>query len=130
MHHAYPNECPYPHEAGLADPSSPEQWMGAEVSATEEEIQQHIDADSCEAEQAALEWEVEVPWSQTEELLPHHHTSGDDAAEEAVAAPGDVQITHAVRQTSGPSIAQVVSQARWVFLAVGCVAGMAVALYK
>merc|ERR1719362_2488704 len=27
MHHAYPRECPYPHEAGAAAPVTDDEWM-------------------------------------------------------------------------------------------------------
>merc|ERR1719195_1703394 len=27
MHHAYPRECPYPHEAGALSPQTPDEWM-------------------------------------------------------------------------------------------------------
>merc|ERR1740121_2049540 len=69
MHHAFPSECPYPHEAGTTNPLSPEGWMDEETEASEEERKQHIDADTCGPEQAAAEWNGELPWSDTEELL-------------------------------------------------------------
>jgi len=27
MHHAFPRECPYPHEAGMMNPQTPDEWM-------------------------------------------------------------------------------------------------------
>jgi len=72
MHHVFPNECPYPHEAGSSDPSSPDQWIGEDVAASEEDRRQFVEAESCTAEQAASEWTVEVPWSATEELVASH----------------------------------------------------------
>jgi len=27
MHHAFPRECPYPHEAGTANPHTPDEWL-------------------------------------------------------------------------------------------------------
>merc|ERR1719277_492235 len=27
MHHAYPRECPFPHEAGTTNPQTPDEWM-------------------------------------------------------------------------------------------------------
>jgi len=69
MHHAFPKDCPYPHEAGAADPSSPDQWLGEQVEASEEERRQFVEAETCGPEEAAAEWKVELPWSNTEELL-------------------------------------------------------------
>jgi len=69
MHHAFPSECPYPHEAGQSDPISPDAWMNQDIEESEEERKKHIDADTCGPEQAAAEWTVELPWSETEELL-------------------------------------------------------------
>jgi len=91
LHHAFPLECPYPHEAGTTSPESPEEWMArtgqTSNSKTEEEIRAHVAADTC-----AVDWEgkvecgeesLELPWSMTEELLvarslqeePHVSTS-------------------------------------------------------
>jgi len=80
LHHAYPLDCPYPHEAGTATLESPEEWMArtgeASNSKTEEEIRAHVAADTC-----AIDWEgkvecgeetSELPWSMTEELLAAH----------------------------------------------------------
>merc|ERR1719293_279780 len=51
MHHAFPNECPYPHTSGsLAAPLTPEEWRHAEpdkaVSASTEQKQAFIQAAS------------------------------------------------------------------------------------
>merc|ERR1719401_883901 len=27
MHHAFPRECPYPHESGTTSPQTPDEWM-------------------------------------------------------------------------------------------------------
>lgn len=70
MHHAYPSECPYPHEAGGTNrDASAEQMMSGDIEASEEERRQHVEADSCGPEQAAAEWAGELPWSDGEELL-------------------------------------------------------------
>jgi len=71
LHHAYPLECPYPHEAGV---TNPQLWTGGESDqASEAEMKQHVDADTC-----AVTWEgkidcgeesVELPWTAKEELL-------------------------------------------------------------
>jgi hypothetical protein len=42
IHHAFPRECPFPHEAGMANPQTPDEWMEAtgqkSTTATEEEM--------------------------------------------------------------------------------------------
>lgn len=84
MHHAFPRECPYPHQAGTTSPQTPDEWMrstGAESSsATEEEMECHINEKSgCagagalpKTEVGALE-EDELPWNSAEELLVVRH---------------------------------------------------------
>merc|ERR1719453_2377357 len=46
MHHAYPRECPYPHESGTISPMTAAEWMketGHESSeASEEEMRWHV----------------------------------------------------------------------------------------
>lgn len=80
MHHAFPRECPYPHEAGTTSPQTPDEWMqmtGQEThKLSREELMQHVEEDTC-----AFEPEMglaaggcggvseELPWSSTEELL-------------------------------------------------------------
>merc|ERR1719350_1219305 len=54
MHHAYPRECPYPHEAGTTNPQTPDEWMaekGEELELPEDERQRKIVDDACSAEQ-------------------------------------------------------------------------------
>lgn len=67
MHHAFPNECPFPHEAGTTSPLTPDEWMGTEVSASREERQKIIDEDSCGADSELVSGEL--PWNDGEELL-------------------------------------------------------------
>merc|ERR1719157_167222 len=79
MHHAFPRECPYPHEAGATNPETPDEWMqssGHESSeSTEEEMQAHIDLDTEEKPKGAEARkhhhfeENELPWSEAEELF-------------------------------------------------------------
>jgi len=78
MHHAFPRECPYPHEAGTTSPQTPDEWlqrMGETHKLSLEERQRTVDEDTC-----AFEPEFgpaagcggggeELPWSGTEELL-------------------------------------------------------------
>mmetsp|Transcript_70697 Transcript_70697/g.199614 ORF Transcript_70697/g.199614 Transcript_70697/m.199614 type:complete len:613 (-) Transcript_70697:150-1988(-) len=78
MHHAYPAECPYPHEAGTTSEQTPSQWKEAtgEAShtASEEELRQHVEGDTCPATGEPCDAPedgraVELPWSEAEELL-------------------------------------------------------------
>merc|ERR1719210_1232467 len=57
MHHAYPLDCPFPHEAGTLNPQTHEEWIQAEGDAqmTDEEITQHVEADAC-----AVNWQGRV----------------------------------------------------------------------
>jgi len=86
MHHAFPSECPYPHEAGTSDPVSPDAWTNQDFEASEEERRKHVDADSCGPEQAAAEWTVELPWSEQEELLSS--VAASKLQHRATSAPG------------------------------------------
>merc|ERR1719311_1552987 len=45
LHHAFPRECPYPHLSGTTNPLNPDEWeaAGEETTATEAEMQLHID---------------------------------------------------------------------------------------
>jgi len=78
MHHAFPNECPFPHSAGsLAPPLTPAEWLksGPErrVSASMEQIEAFIQSATSlnnvtetfdEIHQGAL-----LPWTDEEELV-------------------------------------------------------------
>jgi len=71
MHHAYPRECPYPHEAGHANPQTPDEWMAktghASSTVTEEEMRRHVESITKEDETYGTE--SELPWSEAQQLL-------------------------------------------------------------
>merc|ERR1719499_2431028 len=50
MHHAFPRECPYPHESA-AHPHTPDEWMQESnrtgTSASFEEMRAYVKADAC-----------------------------------------------------------------------------------
>eukprot|EP00929_Paragymnodinium_shiwhaense_P112241 TRINITY_DN80507_c0_g1_i1.p1 TRINITY_DN80507_c0_g1~~TRINITY_DN80507_c0_g1_i1.p1 ORF type:complete len:566 (+),score=152.24 TRINITY_DN80507_c0_g1_i1:82-1779(+) len=89
MHHAYPNECPYPHVSGTTNPRAPEDWMRLtgrnSTEASKEEMRQHIQSAYNVNAQGVLSAEggdingnvshavqrdvCELPWTDTEELL-------------------------------------------------------------
>mmetsp|Transcript_116553 Transcript_116553/g.330269 ORF Transcript_116553/g.330269 Transcript_116553/m.330269 type:complete len:360 (-) Transcript_116553:86-1165(-) len=68
MHHAFPRECPYPHEAGTTAPQTPDGWMLAtgrqSTVASKEEMLRHVEGDAGDEGECA-----ELPWSDAEELL-------------------------------------------------------------
>lgn len=67
LHHAYPRECPYPHESGSTTPMSPEEWMertGGDVGASEEEMFAHSNSTN-----QGVNKPKELPWTDSEELL-------------------------------------------------------------
>mmetsp|Transcript_57687 Transcript_57687/g.122733 ORF Transcript_57687/g.122733 Transcript_57687/m.122733 type:complete len:646 (+) Transcript_57687:87-2024(+) len=83
MHHAYPLECPYPHERGSINPQTPDEWMKEtgheEETASTEEIMEHVQRDTCAVSfkgKVDCDGESEeLPWTETEELLqlsPNH----------------------------------------------------------
>lgn len=75
MHHAYPRECPYPHEFGTTSPQTPDEWMAetgqSAASASREEMQRQVDSDTCasDAEPSSCMESPELAWSEKEELL-------------------------------------------------------------
>eukprot|EP00930_Biecheleria_cincta_P031277 TRINITY_DN21711_c0_g2_i1.p1 TRINITY_DN21711_c0_g2~~TRINITY_DN21711_c0_g2_i1.p1 ORF type:complete len:620 (-),score=129.24 TRINITY_DN21711_c0_g2_i1:184-2043(-) len=80
MHHAYPRECPYPHQFGTTSPMTPDEWMQAtgqtDSSASHEEMQQHVESDVCKLDaegrpMPGCDDEADLPWSEAEELLAH-----------------------------------------------------------
>eukprot|EP00927_Polykrikos_kofoidii_P069411 TRINITY_DN6487_c0_g1_i1.p1 TRINITY_DN6487_c0_g1~~TRINITY_DN6487_c0_g1_i1.p1 ORF type:complete len:656 (-),score=120.75 TRINITY_DN6487_c0_g1_i1:152-2119(-) len=96
MHHAFPSECPYPHEAGTVSPQTPDEWMQgtghSSTKATQEEMVCHVSG-LCAGGAQALSVNsdggvdgvsadlMDIPWSNTEELLveqPIGTLSGND----------------------------------------------------
>merc|ERR1719161_715390 len=67
LHFAYPQECPYPHAAGVVKPMTQQQWkelVGVEAeSATDEEIAQHVESEfaqrAASADAGAFMWNLE-----------------------------------------------------------------------
>merc|ERR1719195_1631026 len=56
MHHAFPRECPYPHEAGTTAPQTADEWMkasGHESEQASEEEMKKIVEDACRADEQA-----------------------------------------------------------------------------
>merc|ERR1719189_2726656 len=80
MHHAFPLECPYPHELGATNPLTRSEWIqeSGQVSAhaTLKEMQEHIHSDACHVDagggvQCSEEDDPDLPWNDNEELVAH-----------------------------------------------------------
>jgi len=70
MHHAYPQECPYPHLADTTNPLTPDEWFdstGEDEMVSDEERYAFLDK-AAAMPSASLELH-ELPWSPEEELL-------------------------------------------------------------
>jgi hypothetical protein len=91
MHHAFPRECPYPHEAGTTSPQTPDEWMqrsGQEThKLSRDEMQRHVEEDTCSFEPefgpaagCGGGDSEELPWSGAEELLDEPRELGRGAA--------------------------------------------------
>jgi len=75
MHHAFPQECNYPHVAGTTNPQLPDKFAGengAHHLATNEEMSGHVEkaktGNPTQADNEELEI-VPLPWAPQEELL-------------------------------------------------------------
>merc|ERR1719401_1966056 len=66
MHHAYPQECPFPQVSGTANPLSPEQWMaqGQAEEVSMEEVDKYLAM--VPSAESVVE---ELPWTAVEELV-------------------------------------------------------------
>jgi len=80
MHHAYPRECPFPHETGSVSPQTAEEWTresGSSSQTSEEERLKLVERDVClvgaDGHIDCGEESAELPWSVAEELLSSAH---------------------------------------------------------
>lgn len=70
MHHAYPTDCPYPHQAGASMPQLPDQWMnqtGVDAVASTEDME-HANRTAHNRRNSEPKV-MPLPWTQVEELL-------------------------------------------------------------
>eukprot|EP00932_Pfiesteria_piscicida_P004417 SRR837773.14321.p2 GENE.SRR837773.14321~~SRR837773.14321.p2 ORF type:complete len:227 (-),score=58.54 SRR837773.14321:104-784(-) len=76
MHHAYPRECPFPHESGTVNPVTPDEWMaaGERATASKEDIVKYVGSlNATEAPADMLHDTYDVmPWTSIEELVSVH----------------------------------------------------------
>jgi len=113
MHHAFPHECPFPHQAGTTNPLSPDDWMtesGQSAYASKEEIASSISVLTVSADGSfishvgrgsgaaagkvakghiVVDAEAKLPWIDAEELLEELPSALRPAAEVAASMDGD-----------------------------------------
>eukprot|EP00928_Gymnodinium_smaydae_P002127 TRINITY_DN10752_c0_g2_i1.p1 TRINITY_DN10752_c0_g2~~TRINITY_DN10752_c0_g2_i1.p1 ORF type:complete len:603 (-),score=132.13 TRINITY_DN10752_c0_g2_i1:239-2047(-) len=92
VHHAFPNECSYPHEKSKISPNFPDEWRQTNGHAShmtsEDERRSYVDEDTCTANPSEEEVtpcdvdpdadpdaEVDLPWTEVEDAFaePTHH---------------------------------------------------------
>eukprot|EP00405_Crypthecodinium_cohnii_P017735 CAMPEP_0206451708 /NCGR_PEP_ID=MMETSP0324_2-20121206/19511_1 /ASSEMBLY_ACC=CAM_ASM_000836 /TAXON_ID=2866 /ORGANISM="Crypthecodinium cohnii, Strain Seligo" /LENGTH=547 /DNA_ID=CAMNT_0053921659 /DNA_START=260 /DNA_END=1903 /DNA_ORIENTATION=+ len=91
LHHAYPRECPFPHEIGTTQSLTPEEWLaanGEESLASPEEMMHFVVLGSNQSNTTTtLQDEgLPLPWITTEELVVgisshHRHHSHPNASD-------------------------------------------------
>jgi len=82
MHHAFPQECPYPHVTD-GNPQTPDEWMKeakGNAKASKEEMLEYIQKEPKTVKprvtlSSRKEEHVELPWSSVEKLVDEHHPS-------------------------------------------------------
>lgn len=71
LHHAFPRECPFPHQAGTSSPMTAEEWMnetGERITFSRETIRNHVKA-AQQTDMDDLAKADPIPWHATEELI-------------------------------------------------------------
>jgi len=79
MHHAYPRECPFPHESGSVSPLDAHQLINEASlirhTLSQSELQASVEKDHCPAEGPCDLDHVDLPWSDIEELYADDHSA-------------------------------------------------------
>jgi hypothetical protein len=92
MHHAFPRDCPVPPKASTTNPQTPDEWMqatgAASTQASDAEVAYHTVGG---AKVHASQSEVELPWTDTEELLTDVQSVGSISSESDVVGDKDIQ---------------------------------------
>merc|ERR1719410_3016309 len=76
MHHAYPRECRFPHEAGSTNPLTQQEFAnkhGLEAEVSDEEIARYIEMGASLGSPV-----VSLPWTHAEELIATHRDVDDE----------------------------------------------------
>jgi hypothetical protein len=89
MHHAFPRDCPYPHQSGQVSPLTADEWMqetdSVDTQVTAAEMRKHTTAErSCPPTGCGEESPDQLPWDDLEELI--HHTAANHTTEASVTA--------------------------------------------
>lgn len=79
MHHAFPRECPYPHQTD-ENPQTPDEWIreSGSIKASKDEMLEHIHNGTMRLRvtlSSTKEENMELPWNSVEQLIDEHHTS-------------------------------------------------------
>jgi len=76
MHHAFPQECPYPHVTE-GNPQTPDEWMkeSGSAKASKEEMLKYIHNETVSPRVTLSSHKEELPWSSVEMLVDEHHPS-------------------------------------------------------
>merc|ERR1719493_88304 len=99
MHHAFPNECSYPHMTGsLESPVNPIEWMlteeetGRSLKASMEEMQSVVDAALSlnASDPLAAAQEPALPWTEEEELMVGGPVAYPTGAVSSLIRPGSM----------------------------------------
>jgi len=92
MHHAFPNECPYPHVSGTTSPRTAAEWMnstGEKHTATKDEMKSLVDRTAAVAAVDSSNEEVpNIPWAEEEELLVIRSTFGSSSSDSTLWVAG------------------------------------------
>jgi hypothetical protein len=81
LHHVFPQNCPYPHQAGATNPLTPDQWLKETghtgIRATEEEMRMVIGAEGAvQNNQDGIQ--QHVPWSDVEDVVILHQPVAEE----------------------------------------------------
>jgi len=133
MHHAYPRECPYPHEVGTTSPHTPDEWMKetghSMAAASTEEMMQQVASDTCASDSPQSgagcgdEESEELPWNEAEELLLAHR----EEKELAKVPRKELALQATSRQDDTTAKPQTASSSSWL-TRVGIVAAASIGL--
>jgi len=86
MHHAFPNECPFPHMSSTTSPLTQVEWKnttGEATTATRQEMQLVVNSLASRAEDDGEKTEdvSTIPWAEEEELLVIRSTFGSSSSD-------------------------------------------------
>jgi len=83
MHHAFPQECAFPHKSAEVNLHTASEWMNQSTDMSEEELMVHLADDGCRVDASGKTdcgEDVPLPWYNEEELLSFDATIGSGTA--------------------------------------------------